>query len=535
MVPLMRRATTLSSALLALPVALLTTSLLVPGTAGAQSSGSTGSSGSAGSSGSLGSSGLGSLGSSGSSGPCNNFLGNFPPNSLGVNLTTGSLANAANSIAGVAASSVRDFPRWISTSEGTIPLLKGATSVLQLVTGPTSPAKTDSAYNIYGTDLGIMFDHGDRTMVMFGDTFGDCTPSGNDWRSNVMLTAEKGTPTNGLKITGARPFNGEQATALVQGAHQQNGAGEVTVIPTAAISLPDERSDNGEAMYMRVMSVRDWNAPGGWNTNYSALVKSADGGHTWKILTNSMRRVTGFDDWADSVQFEPADAAPPAPDGDLWYGSQMSAFVESEDYLYEYMTPSGRRGPATIARVEIDKVEDPDAYQWYKGDSWVDGPTDATEILPAPVEELSVSYNKHLKKFISLTSTASGVVSMRVAGAPEGPWSKPQVLVDRRMFPNAYAPMIHPSSITSDGKYLYYTMSTWDAYNVFLLRTDLSEFDFAAPSADPHTVVEARVAVSTAVEAGVIDDEGVIDEQRLEEVAEVAPAEAEPVVEPAGR
>ena len=524
----------LTSMLLAVPVAALSASLLVPATAGAQSAGSTGSAGSAGLPGPSASSGsAGSSGSTGSeSGPCNNFFGNFPPGSLGLDLTTGSLANAANSVAGVAGSSVRDFPRWVTGEQGTIPVLKGATTVLQLVTGPTSPAETDSAYNIYGTDLGIMFEHGDETMVMFGDTFGDCIPSGNDWRSNVMLTAEPGEPTSGLKITGARPFEGTQATALVQGAHQANGVGEVTVIPTAAISLPDPKRPGSRAMYMRVMSVHDWNAPGGWNTNYSALVKSADSGQTWKILANSMRRVTDFTGWNASVQFEPNADNLPTPDSSLWYGSQMSAFVQSGGYLYEYMTPSGRRGPATIARVPVGDVERPSAYEWFKGGTnWSAGPEGAATILPAPVEELSVSYNKRLGKFVSLTSMASGVVSMRVANEPQGPWSDPQTLVDRRMFPNAYAPMIHPDSITSDGKFLYYALSTWDAYNVFLLRTDLTKFDFNAPSADTKTAVQSRVKVTDAVDAGAINDEGVIDEQRLEEVAEALPAEPEPVAE----
>ena len=99
------------------------------------------------------------------------------------------------------------------------------------------------------------------------------------------------------------------------------------------------------------------------------------------------------------------------------------------------------------------------------------------------------------------------------------------------MFPNAYAPMIHPDSITSDGKFLYYALSTWDAYNVFLLRTDLTKFDFNAPSADTKTAVQSRVKVTDAVDAGAINDEGVIDEQRLEEVAEALPAEPEPVAE----
>ncbi|MFC4756101.1 DUF4185 domain-containing protein [Dietzia aurantiaca] len=524
----MRRRSAINSLLLTVPVAVMSVSLVAPVTAAAQSSGSLGSAGLPGSSGSAGS--TGSTGSQ--SGPCNNFLGNFPPGSLGLNLTTGSLANAANSVAGAAASSVRDFPRWITSDQGTIPVLKGATSVLQLVTGPTSPAKTDSEYNIHGTDLGIMFEHRDETMVMFGDTFGDCTLTDNSWRSNVMLTAQSDTPTNGLKITGARPraTNGD-AAALVQGAHEANGVGEVTVIPTAAISV-------GDTMYMRVMSVRDWNAPGGWNTNYSALVKSEDDGANWTVLTDSMRRVTNFTGWDPTVDFDTPPTAEnlPAVDQDGWYGMQMSAFLEADGHLYEYMTPSGRRGPATLARVDLDKIEDPDAYEWFKGGTtWESDPDNSYVILPRPVEELSVAYNEHLDKYVALTSMASGVVSMRVADEPQGPWSEPQTLVNRRMFPNAYAPMIHPESITSDGNYLYYALSTWDAYNVFLLRTDLDQFDFSAPSADTKTDVQSRITVGEAVKAGAINDEGVIDEQRLEEAAETAPAAPEPITEPAGR
>ena len=290
-------------------------------------------------------------------------------------------------------------------------------------------------------------------------------------------------------------------------------------------------------MYMRVMSVHDWNAPGGWNTNYSALVKSDDDGNTWTILTDSMRRVTDFTGWNSSVEFdrEPNADNLPEVNPDRWYGMQMSAFASDNEYLFEYMTPSGRRGPATLARVEVENLEDPDAYEWFAGGTtWEDEPT-GHEILPAPVEELSVAYNEYLNKYVALTSMASGVVSMRVANAPEGPWSEPQTLVDRRMFPNAYAPMIHPASITSDGSHLYYALSTWDAYNVFLLRTDLSEFDFNAPTADTKTVVQSRVKVADAVQAGAIDDDGVINEQRLEEAAEVSPAAPEPIAEPQGR
>lgn len=518
----------------ALPLVVALAITVGPAHAAAQSADSTGSTSFTGSSGSTGS--TGSSGSTGSllgeSGPCNSFFGNIPPGSLGPFPVTGSLANATNSVLDATASSVRRFPRWVTGADGTIPVLKGATSVRQLVTGPTSPAKTDELYDIHGTDLGITFTHDGETMALFGDTFGDCTPTDNQWRSNVMLATAGGSPENGMDVLRAVPSDPQgKATALVQGAHQSNGAGEVTVIPTAAISTGDD-------MYMRVMSVRDWNAPGGWNTNYSALVKSTDDGESWTVLTETMRRVTDFTGWNPTVQFEPApdsETLPPV-DGDRWYGAQMSAFLLDAGHLYEYVTPSGRQGPAMLTRVPIGQIEDPAAYEWYAGPGagWTDEPT-GYDVIPARVEELSVQYNEHLDKYIAVTPSPTGVVSMRVSESPWGPWSEPQTIVDRSMFPNGYAPMIHPFTTDNDSRYLYYTLSTWDAYNVFLLRTDLDEFDFAAPDADPRTTVESRVTVSTAAESGAIDDRGVIDEERLEEIAEVEPAVAEPIVEPPGR
>ena len=241
------------------------------------------------------------------------------------------MADSLNTVLDTVASSVRRFPRWVTGTDGTIPVLKGATSVRQLVTGPTSPARTDERYDVHGTDLGIMFTHGDRTMALFGDTFGRCGADGNAWRSNVMFETGAGDPDEGMTILGAVPTDARgQAAALVQGAHMPNGVGEVTVIPTAA-------PGTGDAMYMRVMSVRDWNAPGGWNTNYSALARSVDGGHTWSILPATMRRVTDFSGWHPSVRFATDGGALvlPAPDRDRWYGAQMSAFLRVGDTLYE--------------------------------------------------------------------------------------------------------------------------------------------------------------------------------------------------------
>ena len=46
--------------------------------------------------------------------------------------------------------------------------------------------------------------------------------------------------------------------------------------------------------------------------------------------------------------------------------------------------------------------------------------------------------------------------------------------------PGLYAPMVHPWSSTpnlpvTEQQYLYWNLSTWDAYQVRLMRTDLAK------------------------------------------------------------
>jgi hypothetical protein len=57
------------------------------------------------------------------------------------------------------------------------------------LTGPDSINNTHERWNVYGTDLGSMFEHRGRIYMAFGDTFG--APGhppefGDDWRSNAM-------------------------------------------------------------------------------------------------------------------------------------------------------------------------------------------------------------------------------------------------------------------------------------------------------------------------------------------------------------
>jgi Domain of unknown function (DUF4185) len=78
---------------------------------------------------------------------------------------------------------------------------------------------------------------------------------------------------------------------------------------------------------------------------------------------------------------------------------------------------------------------------------------------------------------------------MREAPALTGPWSGQRVVVrggEGGEWPALYAPYIHPWSAASGEPDLYFAMSQWGPYNVFLLRTRLDRaVDTANLLSDP--------------------------------------------------
>jgi hypothetical protein len=220
------------------------------------------------------------------------------------------------------------------------------------------------------------------------------------------------------------------------------GAPEVTVIPTAGVAI------NGGVQVVNYMSVQSWGQPGYWTTNYSALAVSYDNGETFTSVPRTMR---------------------PNDGGNRNF--QMGAFVKNDGYIYSFGTPQGRQGSAYVSRVLEPHVFELEKYEYWNGQSWVSGDASAaTPVIRGPVSEMSVAWNDHLKKFISLTY-ADGRIDLRTAAVPEGPWSDPRSILDNDQLPGGfYGPYIHP---WSSGPDLYYTLSLWSTYNVLLMHTRL--------------------------------------------------------------
>ena len=360
-------------------------------------------------------------------------------------------------------------------------------------------------FGIYGTDLGIMWFNGVNgyTQLAFGDTFSAPNMTG-DWRSNVLLLSDDTNLTDGLSLipTG-------YAYQFIPAARNEVFfiGSEVTNIPTAAAYV------NGEN-YVNYMSVKSWDTPGRWTTNYSAVSMYDDATNKWVLQRSTVRSAGWFRSStpyvAGSQNFQ-----------------QMAYVLEPESkvtpgdtrYLYAFGTPAGRAGSAFLSRVPETAVTDLGRYEYWDGKSWVlDKPAVAAAVLGdsthsagilgfivdiandpnffggffagligaktgGNVSELSVQYNEFLDKYVVLYGNGLNNVVLRTADSPEGPWSTPVTIATSLQYPGLYAPMVHPLSGTGqlvddagepDLNNLYWNMSLWGNYNVALMQTDLS-------------------------------------------------------------
>lgn len=312
--------------------------------------------------------------------------------------------------------------------------------------GPGSINHTASRWDVYGADLGSMFTYRGRTYMVFGDTFG--SPSADpffsvphsDWRSNTMAyIGSQARPEHGLYFSGM--ITGPSGAAEELLSSKKVPGVEQTVIPTYGVAV-------GNTMYLYFMSVKQFGAPGHWTLNYSGVAYSTDGGQTWRK--------------------DPGVTWP----GDSNFG--QAALVKHGGYVYEFGIPGGRYGAAQLARVPRRAILDKAAYQYWAGGRWVtDNPAAATDVVPAPVGELSVQWNSYYHRWLMMyLDDPAGQIVLRTAKRLTGPWSSAQVVVTAQQYPSLYAPYITPR--WDNGPDIYFTMSVFGPYQVYLMHTSLT-------------------------------------------------------------
>jgi hypothetical protein len=313
-----------------------------------------------------------------------------------------------------------------------------------------SPNNTAVKWNVGGTDLGIIWKmKSGEYGIFFGDTFGrdfkpnksDPGPNGSNWRSNVLAFSDDDNLDDGLSFSNMATNNMGDAREIVYGGKDTSGKGDWTSIPTAAIHA------NG-ADYVHYFNMKNWT---GWVTNYSGMYKSADAGATWAKCKD-----VSFSSYSNFGQV---------------------GYFKKDGYVYMIGTQTGRDSSAKLARFHESDIENCDNYEYWDAlaGQWIRGNENkASVLIDDKVGELSFIYNeKHEKWIIAYFNADRYNITMRTAKDIIGPWSEPYELANGGEYPQLYGSYFHPLSINSDN--LYFTMSIWMPYNVFLMKAELAD------------------------------------------------------------
>jgi hypothetical protein len=316
--------------------------------------------------------------------------------------------------------------------------------------GLPNPNKTDERYNLGGTDLGIIWDMENGTYgLFFGDSFdrsfmpvgGGPGPAGY-WRSNVLAFSTDTDLDDGLSFSGMAVDNNGNAREIAYSAKNTSGNGDYTSIPTAAI-----HADGVD--YLHYMNIRTWT---GWVTNYSSLYASEDHGNTWRRC--------------NEVVFTT----------DSKFG--QVAYAKKDGYIYMLGTPTGRDGPGHLARIPENAMLNMNEYEYWNTQSgWVKNNEQAASVIfPGTVGEASLMYHKKFERWIATyLDTDAGATMLRDAPDITGPWSQEKILVKGSEYPAMYGAFMHPEKANDDR--LYFTMSQWAPYNVFLMRANMRKIE----------------------------------------------------------
>ncbi|MFC6011621.1 DUF4185 domain-containing protein [Nocardia lasii] len=321
--------------------------------------------------------------------------------------------------------------------------------LVEQVTGPGSTNRTDMRWQVDGTDLGLFWEtEPGRVAMVFGDTFGEGWVYGGagsdtaDWRSNALAFSTDRDLHDGITIESMVQDSPCHAAELLGSRKIKNW--ETTTIPTSGFAL-------GTRQFMSYMSVNHWSKiPGMWLTNYGGLAYSDDGGQTWTKDQHAR-----WENMFGLGRF------------------QVAAMVPHGEYVYMFGTPNGRIGVIGLARVRAADVLNKTAYQYWVNGNWAPAAENsATPLVAGTASELSVRFDADSGQWqmVYLDAIANQIV-LRTAAEPQGAWTSTVPLVSTEMYPKAYGGFIHPWSTAHD---LYFTISAWDSYNVYLMHARLN-------------------------------------------------------------
>lgn len=321
--------------------------------------------------------------------------------------------------------------------------------LVEQVTGHGSNNRTDMRWQVDGTDLGLFWEtEPGKVAMVFGDTFGEGWEYGGagsdtaDWRSNVLAYSTDTDLDDGLVIDSMVQDSPCHAAELLGSRKIKNW--ETTTIPTSGFAI-------GSRQYLSYMSVNHWSKiPGMWLTNYGGLAYSDDGGQTWTKDQHAR-----WENMFGIGRF------------------QVAAMVPHGEYVYMFGTPNGRIGVIGLARVRAADVLNKTAYQYWVDGNWAPAAENsATPLVGGTASELSVRFDADSGQWqMVYLDAVAGKIVLRTAAQPQGRWTSAVPLLSTEDYPMAYGGFIHPWSTARD---LYFTMSAWQSYNVYLMHARLN-------------------------------------------------------------
>ena len=325
--------------------------------------------------------------------------------------------------------------------------------------GEPTLSRTGERFGVVGTDLGTSFEHEGKIYFLFGDTLGRLGD-----RDAIAWT----DATDPAAITLEFPIedDGKFRPVTIEGISQ------------AAFEVPGGAISIGGVIYAAYTTDHSREKTMG----RSVLVRSRDDGRTFELVRD-----------LSSDKFINV------------------AFLERDGWVYLFGSGDYRKSSVHLARVEPDRIAEPGGLRYFAGKDeageprWVESEADATPLFRHNVVgELSAGFLDPVGRFVLLYNSRGprGIV-LRSAEMPWGPWSGPNVIFDPRRDPG-FGAFIHAPIPTEDdglsepgneairgdgyGPYLmdrytadhadnacriFFTMSTWNPYQVVVMRADL--------------------------------------------------------------
>ncbi len=337
--------------------------------------------------------------------------------------------------------------------------------------------KTQSRFGLAGTDLGSSFTHDEKLYFLFGDTLG----RGRDERSpgdDSIAYSEDSNPEDCLTLQFITGPNGPYLSPTVPGISLRG-----LEVPTGGFSY------NGKIYIIFTTDHTPQKVMG-----RSILARSLDGARSFDFLYDIS--------FGKFINISPAivnnEDIPGLPE------SQGQGVLFWASGLY-------RRSDPYLAYLPLNALEDRRAWRFFVGlDSnnrprWTADETEASALFSHPcVGELSVAWNPFLRQWLMLYNCNNPRgINFRVADQPWGPWSNAQVLFhpwddggychfmhvswnERRcdavhdpgreaVWGGEYGPYLIARFARgeADRTTIYFVMSTWNPYNVVLMKSTL--------------------------------------------------------------